>query len=119
MEQQIAILNWLQNNPEILNSWYGTDITSEDVVKKYKEKNTEYRYYLIGDDAVNIYNDGREDENGQDLTGIEAVISADEEGRSGYQKYVEERGVTTIHEFTEATGGEDHIIISKEEYDQL
>jgi hypothetical protein len=35
MEQQIAILNWLQDNPEVLNKWYNNEIPHEDLVSLF------------------------------------------------------------------------------------
>lgn len=120
MEQQIAILNWLQNNEEVLNHWYSNDITSEDVVKKYKEEKTEYKYYLLGEDAVRIYTEGYEDNYGKEYEGAKAVLAADEDNKITYDTFKEEVGVTTIQEFKEATEGwMDSILISKQDYINL
>lgn len=120
MEQQIVILEWLQDNEEILNHWYNNKITSEDVVKKYKEDNTEYKYYLLGEDAVIIYNTGYEDNYGNKYEGAKAVLAADEDNSIIFDVFREEVGFTTIQEFKDATDGwMDSILISKEDYINL
>jgi hypothetical protein len=118
MEQQIAILNWLQNNPEVLNQWYSTDITSEDVVSLYTD-GKKYRYYLIGDDAVKTYNEGYVDKNDREFECVLAVVAADEDNIITYDIFKEEINETTIKDFADAADGQDWISITKEEYQQL
>ena len=120
MEQQTLILNWLQDNEDVLNHWYNNKISSDDVVKKYKEENTEYKYYLLGEDAVRIYNEGYEDNYGKEYEGAKAVLAANEDNSIIFDTFREEVGVTTIQEFKDATDGwMDSILISKEDFINL
>lgn len=119
MSIAVKVLDYLQENPELLNEWYNNKITSGDVYDHYIHENKECRYYLIGNESVDYYNEGYEDEHGQQFTGIEAVIEASEGDNCCYEKFEEEVGVTTIHQFSSAIDGQDWIIISKEEYDQI
>jgi hypothetical protein len=117
MEHQIEILNWLQSNPEILNHWYHNNMTSEDAVQKYKEGKKEFKYYLFGEDAIRVYNDGYEDKDGKEYEGAAAVIAANNDNGIMYDTFKEEVGVTTIQDFKEAIDGwMDSILISKEDY---
>ena len=78
-----------------------------------------FNYYLIGDQAVDIYNEGYENGTQEIVFGADAVNCADVLGRITYDVFKEEIGVTTINDFKEAITGCYWISISKEEYLKL
>ncbi|MFZ1704366.1 MAG: hypothetical protein WAT79_08460 [Saprospiraceae bacterium] len=112
-------MNWLQENTETLNSWYNNRISSDDVVKRFRKEKAEFKYYLIGNDAIAEYNDFYQDEEGEEVTGVDALIEAYENNQCFYDTFKEEVGVTTITEFGLALYGRDWLLISEEEYNKL
>ena len=77
-------------------------------------------YFLFGEDAVSAFNTGIQNEDGDELSGIEAVIYGDEQNRFSYETFEfiqgETQPTTLLRRYA---GWGDWTAITKEEYDEI
>jgi len=76
-------------------------------------------FFLFGTEAVNVY-DGITTNDDEELTGVDALLYADEHNISDYEKFVFIEGETSPTELlTQYDGYGDWITISEDEFNVL